>query len=175
MTIRSAAPSDAKDLLEIYAYYVENTAISFEYKVPSPEEFRKRIETTLKKYPYIVLDGGNGIIGYAYAGIFKERDAYSRSCEVSIYVKNGFTHKGFGRMLYAELEKALFSQGILNLYACIAYPEKEDEYLTLNSVQFHSHLGYVKAGEFHKCAYKFGRWYNMIWMEKIIGIHGQND
>ena len=61
--------------------------------------------------------------------------------------------------------------GILNLYACIGYPETEDEYLTRNSAGFHAHLGYIKVGEFHKCGYKFGRWYNMIWMEKMIGEH----
>ncbi len=63
-------------------------------------------------------------------------------------------------------------QNILNLYACIGYPEQEDEYLTTNSADFHSHLGFVKVGEFHQCGYKFGRWYHMIWMEKIIGEHG---
>ncbi|MBQ9572428.1 MAG: GNAT family N-acetyltransferase [Acidaminococcaceae bacterium] len=76
-----------------------------------------------------------------------------------------------GRMLYEALETELKKMGILNLYACIGYPETEDEYLTRNSAGFHAHLGYVKVGEFHKCGYKFGRWYNMIWMEKIIGEH----
>ena len=61
--------------------------------------------------------------------------------------------------------------GILNMYACIGYPDNEDEYLTKNSAEFHSHIGFVQVGEFHKCGYKFGRWYNMIWMEKIIGEH----
>ena len=55
--------------------------------------------------------------------------------------------------------------------ACIADPITEDEYLTKNSEQFHQHLGFVKVGEFHRCACKFGRWYNMIWMEKFIGKH----
>ena len=61
--------------------------------------------------------------------------------------------------------------GILNLYACIGYPDVEDEYLNKNSAEFHAHLGYSKVGEFHKCGYKFDCWYNMIWMEKIIGAH----
>ena len=55
--------------------------------------------------------------------------------------------------------------------ACIGYPEEDDEYLTKNSAQFHEHLGYRMVGEFKKCGYKFHRWYNMIWMEKNIGIH----
>lgn len=76
--------------------------------------------------------------------------------------------QGGGRRLYGELEAALGRMGVRNLYACIGYPETEDEYLTADSARFHERMGYVKCGEFHKCGYKFGRWYNMIWMEKII-------
>ncbi len=169
--IRSAVPEDAERLLEIYSYYVANTAISLEYDVPTQSEFKGRIENTLKKYPYIVLENDGIIQGYAYAGPFKGRAAYHLSCEVSIYVDRGAKGCGFGRKLYEALEEKLKDQGILNLYACIADPIVEDEYLTKNSEQFHRHLGYVKVGEFHKCAYKFGRWYNMIWMEKMIGEH----
>ena len=84
--IRNATIDDANQLLEIYAYYVKNTAISFEYDVPSLEEFRTRIDSTLKKYPYLVLEEDGMIQGYAYAGAFIERAAYGHSCEVSIYV-----------------------------------------------------------------------------------------
>ena len=70
-----------------------------------------------------------------------------------------------------ELADRLKAMGVLNLYACIGYPQVEDEYLTRNSAQFHEHLGFTLAGTFHNCGYKFGRWYDMIWMEKIIGEH----
>lgn len=62
---------------------------------------------------------------------------------------------------------------MLNLYACITLPEVEDEYLTLDSPRFHARLGYVQVGRFHHCGYKFNRWYDMIWMEKVIGEHGE--
>ena len=78
---------------------------------------------------------------------------------------------GLGKRLYKILEEISRAQNILNLNACIGYPEIEDEYLTKNSVQFHAHLGYRMVGEFHQCGYKFNRWYNMVWMEKIIGPH----
>ena len=74
----------------------------------------------------------------------------------------------YGRALYEALEDALHQTEITNLYACIGDPIEEDEYLTKDSELFHHHMGYIKNGEFHKCGYKFGRWYNMIWMEKII-------
>ena len=68
----------------------------------------------------------------------------------------------------------LYRQGILNVNACIAYPQTEDEYLTRDSVKFHEKLGYRMVGTFHQCGYKFGRWYDMVWMEKFIGEHSKN-
>ncbi|MBQ6232992.1 MAG: N-acetyltransferase [Clostridia bacterium] len=170
-SIRPAAPEDAESLLGIYAYYVEHTAISFEYEVPSPEEFRSRIVHTLEQYPYLVLEEDGVIRGYAYAGPFKGRAAYRFSCEMSIYLDPAAKGRGYGRLLYEALEAELGKRGILNLYACIGDPIVEDETLTRNSEQFHRHMGYTKVGEFHRCGYKFGRWYNMIWMEKMIGEH----
>ena len=167
----SEIEANAARLLEIYAFYVENTAITYEYEVPSKKEFRNRIENTLRKYPYLVLEDDGVIRGYAYAGVFKSRAAYDRSCELSIYVDHSSHGRGYGRGLYEALENELQKRGILNLYACIAVPIVPDEYLTDNSESFHRHMGYQKVGEFHKCAYKFGRWYNMIWMEKMMGEH----
>lgn len=169
--IRKASVSDAEELLGIYAPYVEKTAISFEYETPSLEEFRRRIRKTLERYPYLCILADGVITGYAYAGPFVGRAAYNRSSEMTIYLDPEARKYGFGRRLYEALEAALKEQGILNLYACIGYPEEDDEYLTKNSAQFHEHLGYRLAGRFRKCGYKFGRWYDMIWMEKIIGKH----
>lgn len=175
--IRMATPEDAEMILNIYAYYVEKTAITFEYDVPSVEEFRNRIGNTLKKYPYLVILVDENIMGYAYAGTFKNRAAYDRSVEMSIYLAHNAVKCGLGKRLYLALEEKLKEMGILNLYACIGYPLVENEYLTKNSAEFHEHLGYRTVGRFHKCGYKFGRWYDMIWMEKIIGEHieEQND
>ncbi|MBC8535310.1 GNAT family N-acetyltransferase [Feifania hominis] len=169
--LRAATAADAENLLKIYAPYVRETAITFEYDVPSVEEFAGRIESVLKKYPYLVAQRGDEILGYAYAGSFHARPAYDWAVEVSIYVDRDKKRTGIGSMLYRALEATLREQGILNVNACIAYPEVEDEYLTRNSVGFHEHLGYRWVGEFRKCGYKFDRWYNMVWMEKHIGEH----
>ena len=170
-TIRTATPEDAARLLEIYAYYVEHTAISFEYTVPTLSEFQNRIKRTLERYPYLVIETDDGIQGYAYAGSFIGRAAYQHSCEMTIYLDPHSHKQGLGRKLYEALENRLKEMGFLNLYACIGWPETEDEYLNRNSADFHAHLGYTKAGTFHKCGYKFDRWYDMIWMEKLIGAH----
>ena len=169
--IREASEEDAGRLLEIYAYYVEKTAITFEYDVPSPEEFRERIRRIRQRYPYLVIEKDGVIEGYAYAGVFKDRAAYDRSCEMTIYLDRGARGRGLGRELYEALEQELKARGFLNLYACIGYPDAPDEYLDYNSAQFHEHLGYRTVGTFHQCGCKFGRWYSMIWMEKMIGEH----
>ena len=169
MNIRNAEPGDAERLLEIYSYYVEQTAVSYECETPSLDEFRNRILETQKNYPYFVAEEGGAIVGYAYAGPFKARAGYRFSCEVTIYLDHNCRGCGFGRGLYEALEAELKERGFRNLYACIADPPEEDEYLTKASERFHARLGFVRAGTFHGCAYKFGRWYNMIWMEKIVG------
>ena len=167
--IRLATISDTKDILKIYEHYVLNTAISFEYNVPTVVEFKNRIENTLKKYPYLVALIDNKVVGYAYAGSFVGREAYRFSAELTVYVDKDYQKIGIGKLLYKELEIRLKDMGIKNLYACVGVPvEKDDEYLNFNSVQFHEHLGFKQVGEFHKCGYKFDRWYNMVWLEKII-------
>lgn len=170
-SIRAATPDDAGELLAIYTPYVTNTAISFECEAPGLLEFQKRIENTLKRYPYLLAESAGEILGYAYTGPFVGRAAYDWAAETTIYLKENKKRMGIGRALYEALEKVSRAQNILNLNACIGYPEADDEYLTGNSVQFHEHMGYRMVGEFHKCGYKFGRWYNMVWMEKILGEH----
>ncbi|MCI9162492.1 MAG: GNAT family N-acetyltransferase [Lachnospiraceae bacterium] len=169
--IRVAATEDAEELLEIYRPYVEKTAISFEWDVPGLEEFQARIEKTLKKYPYLVAEKKGRLVGYAYTGPFVGRAAYAWGAEVSIYLKENQRKMGIGKKLYQAIEDISRAQNIKNLNACIGSPETEDEYLTKNSIEFHTHMGYRMVGEFYKCGYKFGRWYNMVWMEKIIGEH----
>lgn len=171
INIRTATAADAQALLDIYAPYVEHTAITFEYEVPSVEEFSSRITHTLQKYPYLIAEENGQILGYAYASPFHDRPAYDWAVETSIYVGQNIRHRGVGKKLHDALESALKEQGILNMNACIAYPPVADEYLDKNSVEFHTHMGYRLVGEFYKCGYKFHRWYNMVWMEKLIGEH----
>ena len=159
--IRTVVPDDAEELLAIYAPYVEKTAVSFEYEVPGLQEFTDRIRKTLTRYPYFAAESDGEILGYAYTGPFVGRAAYSWSAETTIYLKEDRKRMGLGRKLYEAIEAVSKAQNIQNLNACIGYPEADDGYLTRNSVQFHTHMGYSPIGEFHKCGYKFGRWYSM--------------
>ena len=169
--IRVARIEDAEALVNIYAPYVTNTAISFEYTVPSVQEFGERMRRVTTKYPYLVAEWQGEIVGYAYADAFKARAAYDWAVETTVYVRQDRKKAGIGKALYEALEKALTLQRILNLNACIAYPEVDDDYLTKNSVQFHAKLGYRLVGEFHHIGFKFDRWYHIVWMEKHIGEH----
>lgn len=172
--IRLAQEADARELLNIYAPYVTDTAVSFEYEVPSVAEFSRRIRDTLQRYPYLVALENSRIIGYAYAAAFKKRTAYAWAVETTIYLKTDYRRKGLGKKLYLALEDILKQQNILNLNACIAFTPKEDPYLDNSSMLFHEHLGYRKVGHFTQCGYKFGAWYDMIWMEKILGEHPEH-
>ena len=169
--IRPATQADAEAVQRIYAPYVEETAVSFEYDAPSVGEMARRIRETQEKYPWIVAEEDGKVVGYAYAHIFHGRAAYQWSVETSIYVDRQEKRKGIGKKLHDALEERLKAQGILNLNACIAYIEPEEEHLTQDSVRFHERMGYTKVAHFHQCGRKFGRWYDVIWMEKIIGEH----
>ena len=172
LVIRVAGIADAPRLLEIYAPYVTDTAITFEYDVPAPEEFAARISGVLSKYPYLVAVRDGNILGYAYASGFKERAAYEWSVETSIYVERSLRRTGIGRELYTALETCLAEQGVTNVNACIGVPSCDDDpYVDRSSVNFHARMGYRAVGEFSLCASKFGRWYNMVWMEKQILPH----
>ena len=171
VVIRDAVPADAERIREIYDHYVRHTAISFEYETPTPEEMRERMRRTMARFPYLAAERDGVVQGYAYAGPFVGRAAYDWACELTIYLDHDARKHGMGRALYEALADRLQAMGILNLYACIGYPQAEDEYLTRNSARFHEHLGFALVGTFHNCGYKFGRWYDMVWMEKIIGEH----
>lgn len=168
ITIRTADLGDAEKLAAIYAYYVKNTSLTFEYDVPSVSEFRERIRRTREHYPYLVAEEAGEIIGYAYAGRFQPRAAYAWNAEMSIYLKYGVQRRGIGRQLYTRMEEILKEQGIVKTIAVITMPV--DEYSDFNSVPFHEKMGYAHAGRIENCGFKFHRWYTTLYMDKQIGM-----
>lgn len=166
--IREVRLEDAGRLAEIYSYYVQNTAISFEYEAPSASEFESRIKSVTAKYPYLVCEKDGRAIGYAYASAYSVRSAYAWTATSSIYVDKEFRRQGIGSMLYGELEKRLREMGIVNLLAGAAYSEEEDEYLTHDSYKFHTRMGFEKVAHLKTVGKKFDRWYDLIWMQKKL-------
>lgn len=164
MNIRVAVPEDAPALLEIYAPYVLDTSITFEYEVPTLEEFAERIRNTLKKYPYLIAEEDGVILGYAYASPFKTRPAYAWSVETSIYIRRNTRRRGTGAALYRRLEELLRRQHVCNLCACITYPNPA-------SITFHEVFGYRTVAHFNASGYKKDAWHDIVWMEKELCPH----
>nr|WP_318684515.1 GNAT family N-acetyltransferase [uncultured Acetatifactor sp.] len=164
LQIRTAVPQDACELLKIYAPYVKDTMITFEYEVPSAEEFRERILRTLERYPYLVAEDTDGLLGFSFASPFKERAAYAWSAETSIYIRMECRRRGVGKALYTALENFLARQHVCNLCACISYPHPE-------SIAFHESFGYHMAAHFTASGFKAGRWQDIVWMEKELSPH----
>ena len=166
--LREAHLEDAVRLVEIYSYYVLNTAVSFEYTVPTIEEFEDRISKIVEKYPYLVCEVNNKVVGYAYASAYSVRDAYAWTATTSIYLDKDYRRQGIGTALYVNLGNRLREQGIVNMLAGVAYCEKEDEYLSHDSFKFHSKMGFTKVAHMESIGKKFDRWYDLLWMQKKL-------
>ncbi|MCR5167277.1 MAG: GNAT family N-acetyltransferase [Oscillospiraceae bacterium] len=166
--IRDVHPDDAERLVQIYAHYVLNTAVSFEYTVPTIEEFRERIIKTAANYPYLVCTLDDRIVGYAYAGAYSPRQAYDWTVTTSIYVDKDHRRKGIGSLLYDELEIRLKERGTVNLLAGVASCEAEDEYLSHDSSKFHISKGYTQVAHMKTVGKKFDRWYDLLWYQKKL-------
>ena len=106
-TIRLSAPQDAAALLDIYTPYITDTAVTFEYDVPTAEEFAARVREISAWYPYLVCERAGEIAGYAYAHRLRERAAYDWAAELSVYLARGMQGKGLGTMLYRCLIELL--------------------------------------------------------------------
>ncbi|MBR3057117.1 MAG: N-acetyltransferase [Clostridiales bacterium] len=168
INIRNAKLEDAQRLVEIYSYYVLNTAVSFEYEVPTVAEFQERMKKVMEKYPYLVAEEDGQIVGYAYSSPYSCREAYAWSVANSIYLDKDYRRQGIGSLLYQELEKHLKENGIINLLAGVAFSKEEDEYLTHGSYNFHTRMGYEKVAHMKDIGKKFDRWYDLLWLQKKI-------
>ena len=159
--IHEAKEADAAGLLAIYAPYVKQTAITFEYDVPSKKDFKSRISHTLEKYPYLVAEEDGAILGYAYASTYYGREAYNWAVELSVYVADENRGRGIGKQLYDKLEEILEQQGFVQFLACIALPNDA-------SISFHKKRGYQQVAHFPKIGYKFGCWHDTVWLQKSL-------
>ena len=157
--IRMATKADIPAILEIYAPYILNTTYTFEYTVPTEEEFTRRFEAITAQFPWLVWEEAGKVLGYAYGSAPFERAAYSWCGEVSIYLAPEIHGRGIGSQLYAALEEIMWRQGYRVIYSLIT---SENE----ASVRFHERLGYVHSFDCQNCGLKFGRWLGVIWMEK---------
>ena len=163
--IRRVAAGDAAALLDIYAPYIRDTAITFEYDVPAAEEFAARIGDIARTHPYLVCERDGRPVGYAYAHNIRERAAYDWAAELSVYLAPAAQGQGAGTALYRCLIDLLAMQNLRILYGCVTLPNEKSERL-------HEKLGFAPVGVWHGAGWKFGRWHDVGWLEKRLGGDG---
>lgn len=161
-TIRLATPRDAGEMLEIYAPYVRETAVTFEYEVPSVDEFRGRVERTLPRYPWLAAEKDGRLLGYAYAGQYRSRAAFQWDAEGSIYLRPEAQGVGLAAPLYRGLIELVKAQGVRNFYGCITHPNPASEGL-------HRKLGFIDLAVFPRAGYKLGQWRDVLWNYLPLG------
>ncbi len=161
MAISFATENDIPQILEIYAPYVEHTAVSFEYTVPTLPAFTCRFRDITAQYPWLVWREGERVLGYAYASPNFTRTAFCWGAQVSIYLCPQAQGKGIGRRLYAAIEYLLEKQGYHKAYGVITTHNPD-------SIAFHGKVGYHKVAELPDCGFKLGQWHGIVWMEKML-------
>lgn len=159
--IRPATVDDASAICDIYNYYVLTTIITFEEVPVTLEEMEQRIVSISKIYPWLVFVENNEIVAYAYATRWKVRSAYNKTVESAIYVKNGYSGKGIGSKLYSALLSILKEGNFHVVLGGIALPNER-------SIALHEKLGFVKTGQLNEVGFKFGKWIDVGYWEKIL-------
>lgn len=159
--IRFAKMEDVPRILEIYAPYVKDSVLTFEYEVPSCEDFEKRMQNIQSEYPFLVCEIDGIIVGYAYAHRHMERAAYQWNVELSVYVCEDNKKRSIGKALYTALLDILKLQNVRNAYSCITIPNPA-------SIALHTSFGFHEIGIFRKTGYKFHKWQDVIWLGKVI-------
>lgn len=159
--IRAATRDDVPAMLAIYAPYILETAITFEYEVPSPGDFMRRFEGIAANYPWIVWEENGAVLGYAYGGAAFSRAAYAWDADLSIYLDRDARGRGIGAKLYRCLEEMLARRGFHNLYGVVTGEN-------LPSIRFHERMGYVRMGTLVQTGYKLGRWHDVVWLGKRL-------
>jgi len=159
--IRLAEKRDVSGILEIYAPFILDTAVTFEESVPDENDFWARIQGIMSELPFLVCKIDDKIAGYAYASAYRSRASYRWTKEVSVYVHPDFHRKRVAHALYTSLHEMVRYQGIASLLAIITMPNE-------SSVAFHEHFGYRKCAEFTNVGYKLNQWQNVGWLEIFL-------
>ena len=161
MRIRLAQPSDLQAIYEIYCPYILETTIPFETELPSFAQFQDRFQAIIEEYPWLVVEDGHEVIGYAYASRAFERAAYDWCCDLAVYFRKGVSHHGMAAVLYETLLSLLRLQQVRIVYALVTADNAA-------SIRFHERLSFERVGYLKGCGYKFDRWQDVICFEKEL-------
>jgi L-amino acid N-acyltransferase YncA len=170
MLIRTADPArDAASCADIYAPFVRDSAVSFEYEPPDEGEFASRISRASETHAWVVAeDDAGAVVGFAYGGPHRLRAAYRWAAEVAIYIDPDHHGKGVGRALYTDLFTLLGEQGYRMACAGIALPNDA-------SIGLHRALGFESVGVYRRIGWKAGAWWDVHWWQRELGEEGERD
>ena len=164
LTIRDAVPADLIRVQEIYAFWVETSLSTFEEVPPDLAEITRRYEDVLAhELPYLVAESGGTVAGYIYASPWSVRSAYRFACQDSIYIDDAFRGRGIGRALVAELVARCTALGYRQMMAGIGDSENHA------SIGMHASCGFEPAGMLDSVGFKFGRWVDVVLMQRSLG------
>jgi phosphinothricin acetyltransferase len=162
--IRPARPDDAPRLLEIYNHYVEHTHATFDLEPLTLAQRRRWLEEFRETGPHrlLVAERAHVIEGYASSRAFRERAAYDRSVETSVYLAPEAIGRGLGSRLYAELLEGLEAESLVHrAYGGVALPNEA-------SVALHLRMGFKQVASFSEVGFKFGRYWDVVWFERAL-------
>lgn len=163
ITVRPSGDADLPAITAIYGWNVLNGLGTFEEIPPDLGEMARRRAGFLDKaMPYLVAEQDGVVLGYAYAGPFRLRAAYRYTVEDSVYVGPDAVGKGVGKALLAALIAACEAQGLRQMCAVIG------DSGNAASIGLHAALGFEKKGVFPAMGYKFGRWVDLVWMQRPL-------
>lgn len=170
LLIRSATEGDIDAIAAIYAHHVRHGTGTFELDPPSASDMRARLnEVQSRGLPWLIAEEGGQVKGYAYCNWFKPRPAYRFSAEDSVYVAPDANGRGLGRALLAELSARAQRCGVRKLIAVIG------DSANAGSIGVHQALGFSHVGRLASCGWKFGRWLDVVLMEKPLGPGDASD
>jgi phosphinothricin acetyltransferase len=153
--------TDAAAVQTIYAPIVEHTAISFEEVAPSTKEMAQRIASIAASHAFLVAEDDGGVVGYAYGSPHRARPAYRHSAEVTVYVAEQARRSGVATALYAGLLPVLKKKGFHAAFAGVALPNP-------GRLALHQAAGFLPVGVFEQVGFKFGRWHDVSWWQRIL-------
>lgn len=164
MHIRPSLPDDLPAIAEIYAHHVRHGTGTFELEAPGIDEMTRRHGDVVGKgLPWLVATGDAGLLGFAYANHFRPRPAYRYCLEDSIYLAPTAQGRGIGRLLLAELMARSEALGARQMLAVIG------DAANAGSIGVHRTLGFEHTGVLKAAGWKFGRWLDVILMQKALG------
>lgn len=170
IVLADAVPADLPEIAAIYAHHVLAGTGTFETIPPSIEKMRARHTAGIEAgYVWLVARDATGVLGYGYYGAFRTREAYRWTVEDSVYIRQDVRGQGVGKALVAALVARAEAAGMRQMFALIGDSDNA------GSIGLHASLGFTRAGVMRAAGRKFGRWLDVVIMQRALGAGDSED